>query len=123
VARVHVIRWQPREPGEERVAQWGAGEREGERVVLVHGVGDEAQTGVVVEEGEAGGGGEGGHHHHARLHCSQLAAARQLSAPHDPQFLAGPALSVHLAASVHLAGPARSVHVAGHDTVVDIVWA
>jgi hypothetical protein len=108
VARVHVIRWQPREPGEERVAQWGASEREGERVVLVHGVGDEAQTGVVVEEGEAGGGGEGGHHHHARLHCSQLAAARQLSAPHDPQFLAGPALSVH---------------VAGHDTVVDIVWA
>jgi hypothetical protein len=44
----------------ERVAQRPAGQREAERVVLVHCVGDEAKAAAGVEQGE-GGCGQRGH--------------------------------------------------------------
>jgi hypothetical protein len=49
-----------REPHPQRVAQRPAGQREAERVVLVHQVGDEAEAAAGVEQTE-GGGGQRGH--------------------------------------------------------------
>ena len=55
-----------REARPERVAQRAARQREAERGVLVHRVGDEAEAAVGVEEGEGGGGQRVRHHHIAR---------------------------------------------------------
>ena len=60
-ARVRVAGRPHWEARPERVTQRAAGEREAERVVLVHRVGDRAEAAAGVEQGE-GGGGE-------RVHC------------------------------------------------------
>ena len=51
----------PWEARPERVTQRAAGQRETQRVVLVHHVGDEVEAGVGVEAAEGGGG--------QRVHC------------------------------------------------------
>jgi hypothetical protein len=74
---VRIANRPPREARPERVAQRAAGQREAERVVLVHHVGDEAEAGVLVEQGEGGGG--------QRVHCdggSLLAGARDGARAH-----------------------------------------